>query len=115
MLPNLAAAVNNITSHIVRFHGLTVMTADSDSASEGSTPSETYPFALIDELVVVGDSSFLRDAIIKYEAISTDHTRRSNWKHSTKQPKNTYPVPTAGTGFSVIHKHRSRCQDGGEK
>ena len=26
------------------FRGLTVMTADSDSASEGSTPSETYVF-----------------------------------------------------------------------
>ncbi|KAL7930337.1 hypothetical protein V8C35DRAFT_312975 [Trichoderma chlorosporum] len=25
-----------------RFHGLTVMTADSDSASEGSTPSGTF-------------------------------------------------------------------------
>ncbi|KAF4339882.1 hypothetical protein FBEOM_6180 [Fusarium beomiforme] len=31
----------------VRFHGLTVMTADSDSASEGSTPSETFLFALL--------------------------------------------------------------------
>ena len=27
------------------FRGLTVMTADSDSASEGSTPSETFLFA----------------------------------------------------------------------
>lgn len=30
----------------LRFHGLTVMTADSDSASEGSTPSETFLFDL---------------------------------------------------------------------
>ena len=47
---NFAAAASDINSYIVRFHGLTVMTADSDSASEGSTPSETYPFALDDGL-----------------------------------------------------------------
>ncbi|KAJ0136651.1 NAD-dependent protein deacetylase hst2-1 [Fusarium oxysporum f. sp. albedinis] len=30
-----------VDKSITRFRGLTVMTADSDSASEGSTPSET--------------------------------------------------------------------------
>jgi hypothetical protein len=31
------------------FRGLTVMTADSDSASEGSTPSETCMFGGVDD------------------------------------------------------------------
>lgn len=34
-----------VDHHFNRFHGLTVMTADSDSASEGSTPSGTFLFA----------------------------------------------------------------------
>ncbi|RMJ18365.1 hypothetical protein CDV36_001976 [Fusarium kuroshium] len=38
------SAVQDPQSQPFRFRGLTVMTADSDSASEGSTPSETFHF-----------------------------------------------------------------------
>lgn len=35
------------------FRGLTVMTADSDSASEGSTPSETFVFGVLPKLLFI--------------------------------------------------------------
>ena len=56
------------------FRGLTVMTADSDSASEGSTPSETYFLepqknSFLNQVMVVNRSGCYKDLCIELKAV----------------------------------------------